>query len=101
MGTARPPKAIYIATYAKGACSYTHKATDNRHTERPRAQNHVRNPTQLTAAKRGACAAADLGLLGPRAANLGARVCMYFYSRIYNVLQVNQTLFLAKRYQQR
>jgi hypothetical protein len=33
VGTARPPKAIHTATYAEGAWSYTHKATDNRHTE--------------------------------------------------------------------
>jgi hypothetical protein len=33
VGTAQPPKAIHTAIYAKGECSYTHKATDNRHTE--------------------------------------------------------------------
>ena len=33
VGTARPPKAIHTAIYAKGACPYTHKATHNRHTE--------------------------------------------------------------------
>jgi hypothetical protein len=33
VGTAWPPKAIHTAIYAKGACSYTHRATDNRHTE--------------------------------------------------------------------
>ena len=33
VGTARPPKAIHTAIYGKGACPYTHRATDNRHTE--------------------------------------------------------------------
>ena len=33
VGTARPPKAIHTAIYAKGACPYTHRATDNRHTK--------------------------------------------------------------------
>ena len=33
VGTARPPKAIHTAIYAKGACPYTHRATHNRHTE--------------------------------------------------------------------
>ena len=33
VGTIRPPKAIHTAIYAKGACPYTHRATDNRHTE--------------------------------------------------------------------
>ena len=33
VGTARPPKAVYTAIYAKGACSYTHRAIDNRRTE--------------------------------------------------------------------
>ena len=33
VGTTRPPKAIHTAIYAEGACPYTHRATDNRHTE--------------------------------------------------------------------
>ena len=33
VGTARPPKAIHTAIYAKGACPYTHRATHSRHTE--------------------------------------------------------------------
>ncbi len=33
VGTARPPKAIHTAIYAKGACPYTHRATHNRHTK--------------------------------------------------------------------
>jgi hypothetical protein len=33
VGTTRPLKAIHTAIYAKGACPYTHRATDNRHTE--------------------------------------------------------------------
>ena len=33
VGTARPPKAIHTATYAKGACPYSHRATHNRHNE--------------------------------------------------------------------
>ena len=33
VGTARPPKAIHTAIYAKDACPYTHRATHNRHTK--------------------------------------------------------------------
>jgi hypothetical protein len=33
VGTTRPPKAIHTAIYAEGVCPYTHRATDNRHTE--------------------------------------------------------------------
>ena len=33
VGTARPPKAIHTTIYAKGACPYTHRSTDNRYTE--------------------------------------------------------------------
>jgi hypothetical protein len=33
VGTARPHRAVHTAIYAKGACPYTHRATDNRHTE--------------------------------------------------------------------
>jgi hypothetical protein len=33
VGTTRPDKAIHTAIYAKVACPYTHRATDNRHTE--------------------------------------------------------------------
>ena len=33
VGTAWPSKAIHTAIYAKGACPYIHRATDNCHTE--------------------------------------------------------------------
>jgi hypothetical protein len=33
VGIARPLKAIHTTIYAKGACPYTHWATDNRHTK--------------------------------------------------------------------
>ena len=33
VGIARPPKAVHTAIYAKGACPYTHRATENRRTE--------------------------------------------------------------------
>jgi hypothetical protein len=33
VGIARPPKAIHTVIYATGACPYTHRATDNRHTK--------------------------------------------------------------------
>jgi hypothetical protein len=33
VGTARPSKAIHTANYAEDACPYSHRVTDNRHTE--------------------------------------------------------------------
>ena len=33
VGIARPSKAIHTAIYAKGACPYTHRVADNRHTK--------------------------------------------------------------------